>query len=163
MATAEYPALFAAGQWLVRLFVGLFASSPDLTVVPPSLQPLPRDPAAGRFFEYQMMRIAPKFQCLTDLKSRFSTVRYNSQLFVSRLSFYTTYDDFRGMFSPFGNIKEAKLVMDNRIGRTKGFGFVTFETEVEAQNAIKALNGKVLIFPFLIVTPFILLLGQFFK
>ncbi|KAL2896749.1 Organelle RRM domain-containing protein 6 chloroplastic [Bienertia sinuspersici] len=90
-----------------------------------------------------MMRIAPKFQCLTDLKSRFSTVRYNSQLFVSRLSFYTTYDDFRGMFSPFGNIKEAKLVMDNRIGRTKGFGFVTFETEVEAQNAIKALNGKI--------------------
>lgn len=41
----------------------------------------------------------------------------------------------------------ARLIMDKRTGRTKGFGFVTFETEVEAQNAIKALNGKVCFSP----------------
>jgi len=38
----------------------------------------------------------------------------------------------------------ARLVMDPRTGRTKGFGFVKFETEAEAQNAVKGLNGRVI-------------------
>lgn len=39
--------------------------------------------------------------------------------------------------------------MDERVGRTKGFGFVTFETEAEAQNAIKGLDGKVFYLPYI--------------
>jgi len=38
----------------------------------------------------------------------------------------------------------ARLVMDPRTGRTKGFGFVKFQTEAEAQNAVKGLNGRVI-------------------
>ncbi|XP_024966407.1 cold-inducible RNA-binding protein-like isoform X2 [Cynara cardunculus var. scolymus] len=66
-----------------------------------------------------------------------------SQLFVSRLSFYTTHKDLKRLFSPFGEITEARLVTDPRTQRPKGFGFVTFESDVDAQNALKAMNGKI--------------------
>ncbi|MFS7934640.1 putative RNA recognition motif domain, nucleotide-binding alpha-beta plait domain superfamily [Helianthus anomalus] len=67
-----------------------------------------------------------------------------SQLFVSRLSFYTTPKDLQRLFSPFGAITEARLVVDPRTQRPKGFGFVTFESDVDAQNALKAMNGKII-------------------
>ena len=38
----------------------------------------------------------------------------------------------------------ARLVMDPRTGRTKGYGFVKFQVEEEAQNAVKGLNGRVI-------------------
>ncbi|XP_047309238.1 organelle RRM domain-containing protein 6, chloroplastic-like [Impatiens glandulifera] len=64
-------------------------------------------------------------------------------LFISRLSFYTNKEDLRNMFLPFGNILEARLVNDPKTGRHKGFGFVKFESEIEASNAIKAMNGRI--------------------
>ncbi|KAL9227200.1 hypothetical protein vseg_002922 [Gypsophila vaccaria] len=92
-----------------------------------------------------MMKIASKLQCLPKLNPRspINTIRFNSQLFVSRLSFYTTEDEFHKMFTPFGEVTRARLVMDSQTGRTKGFGFVTYENESEAQNAVKALNGRI--------------------
>lgn len=39
---------------------------------------------------------------------------------------------------------EAKIVIDRVSDRSKGFGFVTFASEDEAQKAIKELNGKAL-------------------
>nr|XP_043623029.1 cold-inducible RNA-binding protein-like [Erigeron canadensis] len=65
------------------------------------------------------------------------------QLFVSRLSFYTTQKDLQRLFSPFGPITEARLVIDPRTQRPKGFGFVTFESHIDAHNAVKAINGKI--------------------
>ncbi|XP_030498142.1 organelle RRM domain-containing protein 6, chloroplastic [Cannabis sativa] len=66
-----------------------------------------------------------------------------TQLFVSRLSSFTTNERFKKLFSPFGSITEARLVMDSRTQRPKGFGFVTFESEIEAQKALKAMNGRI--------------------
>ncbi|XP_050276237.1 organelle RRM domain-containing protein 6, chloroplastic-like [Quercus robur] len=37
----------------------------------------------------------------------------------------------------------ARLVKDPRTQRPKGFGFVTYESEVEAQKALKAMNGRI--------------------
>lgn len=70
--------------------------------------------------------------------------RLGSQLFVSRLSFYTTNQDLKRWFSPFGLVTEARVVMDNKTQRPKGFGFVSFQSEVEAQNALKAMNGRIM-------------------
>ncbi|CAN4121053.1 unnamed protein product [Withania somnifera] len=50
------------------------------------------------------------------------------QLFVSRLSFYTTNQQLKKLFSPFGTV-------------TQVFGFVTFESEPDAQNALNSVNG----------------------
>ncbi|XP_059626641.1 organelle RRM domain-containing protein 6, chloroplastic-like [Cornus florida] len=69
--------------------------------------------------------------------------RLGSQLFVSRLSFFTTNDELKRLFSPFGVVKEARLVKDPRTQRPKGFGFVTFESEVEAHKALKSMNGRI--------------------
>jgi RNA recognition motif-containing protein len=41
--------------------------------------------------------------------------------------------------------KMAKVILDRERGnRSKGFGFVTFETEEDAEKAMNELNGKML-------------------
>ncbi|XP_022731538.1 organelle RRM domain-containing protein 6, chloroplastic-like [Durio zibethinus] len=69
--------------------------------------------------------------------------RLGAQLFVSRLSFFTTHQELKTLFSPFGVVKEANLIRDPKTQRPKGFGFVTYETEMEAQKALKAMNGRI--------------------
>lgn len=46
------------------------------------------------------------------------------------------------MFSPFGDVTEARLVIDRKTHRPKGFGFVTYKSEVEAQKALKVMDGR---------------------
>ncbi|GMY10791.1 organelle RRM domain-containing protein 6, chloroplastic-like [Fagus crenata] len=69
--------------------------------------------------------------------------RLNTQLFVSRLSSYTTNEQLKRLFSRFGVVREARLVKDPSTQRPKGFGFVTYESEEEAQKALKAMNGRI--------------------
>ncbi|GAB2235053.1 hypothetical protein Droror1_Dr00004331 [Drosera rotundifolia] len=73
----------------------------------------------------------------------YSKARFISELFVKKLSFYTTENDLKNMFSPFGVVKDARLIVDPKTRRHKGFGFVTFETEIEAQKAVKALDARI--------------------
>ncbi|KAL6498412.1 hypothetical protein OROHE_026680 [Orobanche hederae] len=35
-----------------------------------------------------------------------------------------------------------RLIKDPRTQRPKGFGFVKFESELDARNALKAMNGR---------------------
>lgn len=44
----------------------------------------------------------------------------------------------------------AKIVMDRVSGRSRGFAFVTYTSSEEASNAINALDGKVLVLPYMI-------------
>ncbi|XP_038719707.1 small RNA-binding protein 11, chloroplastic-like isoform X1 [Tripterygium wilfordii] len=75
--------------------------------------------------------------------------RVKWQFNLLRLSFYTTEDGLSEAFSQCGHVTEAKIVMDRVSGKSKGFGFVSFASEDEAQKAItemdgKALNGRVI-------------------
>ncbi|XP_049933974.1 small RNA-binding protein 11, chloroplastic-like [Nymphaea colorata] len=69
---------------------------------------------------------------------------FSTQLFVSRLSFYTTEKKLVELFSPFGVLTEARLVMDSSTQRHRGFGFVTYESEKDALKAVKALNNRII-------------------
>jgi len=63
------------------------------------------------------------------------------KLFVGGLSFNTTDDGLREGFERFGEITEAKVIMDRDTGRSRGFGFVTYVEESAAQNAMAEMNG----------------------
>ncbi|XP_012064990.1 cold-inducible RNA-binding protein isoform X4 [Jatropha curcas] len=68
--------------------------------------------------------------------------RIGWQLFVGRLSAYATNQKLEKWFSPFGVVREARLVIDPRTRKPKGFGFVTFDSESEALKAMKTMNGR---------------------
>lgn len=66
----------------------------------------------------------------------------NNKLFVGNLSFNTTENDLQEAFGAHGQVTEANLMMDRMTGRSRGFAFVTFATDAEAQKAIEAMNGQ---------------------
>uniref|UniRef100_A0A0D9VSK2 RRM domain-containing protein n=1 Tax=Leersia perrieri TaxID=77586 RepID=A0A0D9VSK2_9ORYZ len=73
---------------------------------------------------------------------------FSTEIFVSKLSFYTTEEELKNVFAPFGAVEEARLVRDNQTSRPKGFGFVKYSSREEAEKAVKAMDGRV--FPLLI-------------
>ncbi|HOX41194.1 MAG TPA: RNA-binding protein [bacterium] len=68
-----------------------------------------------------------------------------NKLFVSNLSFDVDSSQLEAMFSEIEgvNVIEAKIITDRESGRSRGFGFVTLETEEMAEKAITEMNGKV--------------------
>jgi RNA recognition motif-containing protein len=63
-------------------------------------------------------------------------------LYVSNLSFHVSDEDLTNLFSAYGNVSSAKVIMDRETGRSRGFGFVEMPDEAEAKTAIKELTGK---------------------
>jgi RNA recognition motif-containing protein len=64
------------------------------------------------------------------------------KLYVGNLSFKATEQELHELFSQYGQVSSAQLVMDRETGRPRGFGFVEFPNDEEAQAAIAALNGQ---------------------
>ena len=65
-----------------------------------------------------------------------------TKLYVGNLSYQTTDQQLRDMFSETGNVTSAQVVTDRYTGQARGFGFVEMATEDEAQQAIAAINGR---------------------
>jgi len=65
-----------------------------------------------------------------------------SKLYVGNLSYNTTEDQLRTLFSQVGTVTSVTIIKDRDTGRSKGFGFVEMSTQAEAQKAIADLNGK---------------------
>ncbi|KAM6575152.1 hypothetical protein CsatA_023479 [Cannabis sativa] len=66
------------------------------------------------------------------------------KLFISGLSRLTTDEKLKEAFSPFGRIVDAKVITDRVSGRSKGFGFITYTSIEEAENAKEGMNAKFL-------------------
>ena len=64
------------------------------------------------------------------------------KLYCGNLSYNIASSDLDQMFSEFGTVKSAEVVMDRDTGRSKGFGFVEMNSDQEAQAAIAGINGK---------------------
>lgn len=64
------------------------------------------------------------------------------KLYVGGLSYDTTEETLKELFSQAGTVESATIIIDRISGRSKGFGFVEMSTEDEAQKAIETLNGK---------------------
>ena len=63
-------------------------------------------------------------------------------IYIGNLAYAVSEDDLQAMFAEFGEVQEAKVIMDRRTNQSKGFGFVEMPSNSEADQAIKALNGK---------------------
>src|SRR5262249_11929084 len=63
-----------------------------------------------------------------------------TKLFVGGLSWDTSADKLREAFARFGPC-EAIIINDRETGRSRGFGFVTFEQSKDAEEAMKQMNG----------------------
>jgi len=66
----------------------------------------------------------------------------SNKLFVGGLSWNTTDDGLRSGFERFGTVTDAKVIQDRETGKSRGFGFVTFESPEIAQSACDEMNGK---------------------
>jgi RNA recognition motif-containing protein len=64
------------------------------------------------------------------------------RLYVGNLSYSVDSSALEQMFSQFGAVDSAEVIMDRDTGRSKGFGFVQMGSDSEAAGAVAALNGQ---------------------
>lgn len=64
------------------------------------------------------------------------------KLYVGNLPHKYNDQDLAQLFSGFGQVSSARIIMDRELGRSKGFGFVELDSDEEAKKAIHELNGK---------------------
>lgn len=63
------------------------------------------------------------------------------KIYVGNLSYSMNDESLSELFSQFGQVASARIVMDRDSGRSKGFAFVEMSTDSEASAAIEKLNG----------------------
>ena len=63
-------------------------------------------------------------------------------IYVGNLSWGLKDQDLADLFTPYGEVASAKIVMDKFTQRSKGFGFVDMPNDEQAQAAIAQLNGS---------------------
>jgi len=65
----------------------------------------------------------------------------SKKLFVGGLAWATEEIGLRKAFERYGTVQEAVVISDRETGRSRGFGFVTFENNADADKAIEEMNG----------------------
>ena len=65
----------------------------------------------------------------------------STKIFVGNLSWDTKDDGLKDFFLKFGNVVSATVITYRDTGRSKGFGFVEFDSEDAAKKAIEEGNG----------------------
>jgi RNA recognition motif-containing protein len=63
------------------------------------------------------------------------------RLYVGNLPYQLTTDELRDFFAGAGQVTDAAIIMDRDTGRSKGFGFVEFANEEDANRAQTMFNG----------------------
>ncbi|XP_038679176.1 glycine-rich RNA-binding protein 2, mitochondrial-like [Tripterygium wilfordii] len=66
----------------------------------------------------------------------------SSRLFIGGLSYGTDDRSLKEAFESFGEVTDAKVIVDRDTGRSKGFGFVNFSSTDSASSALSAMDGQ---------------------
>lgn len=64
------------------------------------------------------------------------------KLYVGGLPYAVADEGLAELFAEYGKVASAKVIVDRDTGRSKGFGFVEFESDDEGKTAEAAMNGK---------------------
>jgi len=62
-------------------------------------------------------------------------------IYIANLSYSITDADLGDLFSEYGEVTSAKIIMDRETGRSRGFGFVEMPNDAEGEKAIEELNN----------------------
>jgi len=66
----------------------------------------------------------------------------SKRIYVGNLPWGITKVMLDGLFSPFGEIEDSIVIADRQTGRSRGFGFVTYRKDADADAAINEMNDK---------------------
>ena len=82
-------------------------------------------------------------QPLREAAFRMGTQRgpMQARLFVGNLGWNVSEADLAQLAAPHGEVLDTKVITDRDTGRSRGFGFLTIETE-NVQDVIRALDGQ---------------------
>jgi RNA recognition motif-containing protein len=67
-----------------------------------------------------------------------------NKIFIGGLNYEITEKDLEATFSKFGTIINIRIVRDQETNSSKGFGFITFSSDSEA-NASLTMNGATML------------------
>ncbi|KAL6656992.1 hypothetical protein ACP70R_004772 [Stipagrostis hirtigluma subsp. patula] len=70
-------------------------------------------------------------------------IRDTYSLLVLNITFRTTADDLFPLFDKYGEVVDIYIPRDRRTGDSRGFAFVRYKYEDEAQKAVDRLDGRV--------------------
>jgi RNA recognition motif-containing protein len=65
-----------------------------------------------------------------------------NKLYVGNLPFSTTEDSLRDAFGQCGTVTDVMIAVDRQTGRSRGFGFITFSSDEEANAAVSKFHGQ---------------------
>ncbi|CAI0544145.1 unnamed protein product, partial [Linum tenue] len=86
--------------------------------------------------------LKPNYSSATSQFFLFSKRHFSSKLFIRGLPFSMTDQMLADAFSEFGKVVKAEVIKDKDKKKSKGFGYVTFDSEDEAQKALRSTHGK---------------------
>ena len=77
------------------------------------------------------------------MEVKFKNLKVNRmKLYVGNIPHAYQEKDLEEVFSEFGTVVSAKVIIDRVTGRSKGFGFVEMGSKEEGEKAVEELNGK---------------------
>lgn len=63
-------------------------------------------------------------------------------IYVANIPWKATEEQLRDLFSQYGEVSSAKIILDRETQRSRGFGFVEMSDDASGRQAIAALNGN---------------------
>lgn len=66
----------------------------------------------------------------------------SNKVYVGNLPYSFTPDDLKQLFGTYGTVRNTEVIFDRVTGRSRGFGFVEFETADQMQEAIRQLHDN---------------------
>lgn len=67
----------------------------------------------------------------------------NNKVFIGGLNYDTTEDKLHEVLSAHGKVLTIRIITDRETGKSKGFGFATFESDEQATSAIASLDNTI--------------------
>ena len=63
-------------------------------------------------------------------------------IYVGNLPYTFTSSDLENVFTPYGEVTSAQIIMDRATGRSRGFGFIEMAEDAAGREAIEKLEGS---------------------